>query len=99
MSTCSAVSANVDIKIILNEHAAMAYLAKYASKAETVEHSLKNIVKAIVTKADVAANTSTAIRSAIIRSVVMRDIGQGEGSRILMSGIHCESTLKYVHVS
>jgi hypothetical protein len=91
--------ANVDIQLILDSHAAMAYMVKYASKSEKCGSSLQSIIKSIVTKAEETDSIVSAIRSAVIKTVGHRDIGQGEASRILFSGNHCESTFKFVHVS
>ena len=70
-----------------------------ASKAERSGSSLQSIIKTIITKAEETKSTASAIRSAIIKTVDHRDIGQGEASRILFSGNHWESTFKFVHVS
>ena len=91
--------ANVDIQLILDAHAAMSYMVKYASKAERSGSSLQSIIKTIITKAEETNSTASAIRSALIKTIGHRDIGQGEASRILLSGNHCESTFKFVHVS
>ena len=80
--------ANVDIQLILDAHAAMSYMVKYASKAERSGSSLQSIIKTIITKAEETKSTASAIRSAIIKTVDHRDIGQGEASRILFSGNH-----------
>jgi hypothetical protein len=91
--------ANVDLQIILDAHVAITYMTKYAAKGEKAEGSLQNIVKTVVQSKYSTDNASTAIRSAIIRSVGNRDIGQGETSRILFSGHHCKSSLSFVTVS
>lgn len=91
--------ANVDMQIILDHYAAVNYMAKYATKAEQSGKSLQSLLKTIITNGKEGDKSSTALKSAIIRSVGQRDIGQGEASRILMSGHHCESTFLFVHVS
>lgn len=91
--------ANVDIQLILDPYAAINYMAKYASKSERSGNSLQSIIRTIIQKADDNDNTASAIRSAIIKSIGNRDIGQGETSRFLLSGHHCETTLKFVTAS
>jgi len=90
---------NTDCQIILDPHAAIAYMAKYATKAENASRSLQSIIKNIVSKADLTGSTVSALRSAMIHSVGHRDIGQGEASRILLSGHHCECTFTFAYVS
>ena len=70
--------ANVDLQLILDSHAAITYMTKYAAKGEKAGRSLQTIVKTVVQKGNATDNASTAIRSAIVRSVGNRDIGQGE---------------------
>ena len=91
--------ANVDLQIILDPHAAMAYMVKYATKGEKAGKDLRSTIRTIVNKADETDSVATTIRSSVIKSVGQRDIGQGECSRILFSGNHVESSFKYVYVS
>lgn len=91
--------ANVDFQIILDHHAAISYIAKYASKGEKAGTALQSIIKTTILKANSSDNTAKTLRSAIIKSIGNRDIGQGEASRILMSGHHCESSFQFTHVS
>jgi hypothetical protein len=91
--------ANVDLQLILDHHAAMNYMVKYASKQERSGNTLQQVIKTIINKADVTDNAGSAFRSSIIRSIGHRDIGKGEASRILFSGHHCESSFNYVNVS
>ncbi len=74
-------------------------MAKYASKSERSGNCLQSIIRTIIQKANDNDNTASAIRSAIIKSIGNRDIGQGETSRFLLSGHHCETTLKFVTAS
>ncbi|XP_046642682.1 uncharacterized protein LOC124327729 [Daphnia pulicaria] len=87
------------LQLILDHHAAMNYMVKYASKQERSGNTLQQVIKTIINKADVTDNAGSAFRSSIIRSIGHRDIGKGEASRILFSGHHCESSFNYVNVS
>jgi hypothetical protein len=49
--------ANVDIQIILEHHAAMDYMVKYAIKKECTGNTLQQVIKTIINKADVTNNT------------------------------------------
>jgi len=91
--------ANDDIQLILDPHAAITYMTHYATKAEKSGRSLQSIIKTITTKASSTDSVATAFKSAIIRSLGSRDIGQGECSRLLFSGHHCQSSLSFVTVS
>jgi len=90
---------NVDLQLILDAHAAITYMTKYAAKAEKSGRALQSIIKTVVSKKESTDSTTTAIRSAMIRSMGNRDIGHGECSRILFSGHHCESSFTFVTVS
>lgn len=91
--------ANVDLQLILDAHAAITYMTKYAAKAEKSGRALQSIIKTVVSKKESTDSTTTAIGPAMICSLGNRDIGHGEYSRILFSGHHCESSFSFVTVS
>jgi hypothetical protein len=92
--------ANVDMQIILDYHAALSYMVKYASKPEKSGRQLDAILRnAVNSSNDGQSSAASALRSVMIRTVDRRDIGAGETSRLLSKGNHCQSTFKYVRQS
>jgi hypothetical protein len=89
--------ANVDMQIILDQAAAVAYMVKYATKAEKAGSSLNDLYKSVIKFADENDNTITKLRSLMLKTVAgKRDIGQCEVCRLLNSEPLYSSTFKYV---
>jgi hypothetical protein len=55
--------ANVDLQMILDHHAEMNYMVKYASKQERSGNTLQQMIKKIINMADVTDNAGSAFRS------------------------------------
>jgi hypothetical protein len=89
--------ANFDMQIILDQAAAIAYMVKYATKAEKAGSSLNDLYKSVIKFADEKDNTITQLRSLMLKTVAgKRDIGQCEVCRLLNSEPLYSSTFKYV---
>jgi hypothetical protein len=69
--------ASLDLQIILDHHAAMNYMVKYASKQERSGNTLQQVIKTIINKNYVTDNADSAFLCSIIRSIGHRDIGKG----------------------
>jgi hypothetical protein len=91
---------NVDLQIILDQNAAIAYMVKYATKAEKAGSSLLEIYKTVILNAKDTDNPSTKLRSMVLQSVSgKRDIGQCEVCRLLSSEPLYSSTFEYINQS
>jgi hypothetical protein len=74
--TCHFWRGNVDMQIILDYHAAIAYMVKYATKSETAGHSLNQLFKDVVGPSSNDDNPQSKIRSIMIKSIAgKRDLG------------------------
>ena len=76
--------ANVDMQIILDQAAAIAYMVKYATKAEKAGSSLKDLYKSVILYSTEDDNAITKLRSLILKTG-KRDLGQCEVFGFLMS--------------
>ena len=86
--------ANVDMQIILDQAAAIAYLVKYATKSEKAGASLNDLYKSVIKFSDDNDNSITKIKSLMLKTVAgKRDIGQCEVCRLLNSEPLYSSTL------
>ena len=59
--------ANLDLLIILDHHAAINYMVKYATKQERTGNTLQQVIKTIIKMAEITDNTRSAFRSSINR--------------------------------
>ena len=89
----------MDLQLILDRHAAVAYMVKYASKGEQGGRSLLNIYRSVMQHAQDSDNPISKLRSLMIRSVDRRDVGGGEVSRMIFGGKHCQSSFVFVRQS
>jgi hypothetical protein len=91
---------NVDMQIILDQHACIAYMVKYTTKAEKAGSSLLDLYKTVINNAKEDDNPVTKLRSLMLQSVSgKRDIGQCEVCRLLSSEPLYSSTFEYVKYS
>ena len=67
--------ANCDIQLIIDHHACIEYIAKYASKAEKMSSIIKETFKSVVTEANDSSDAKRLIRKLIIKGVGERDMG------------------------
>ncbi len=56
----------------------MNHMVKYASKQQRTSNTCKQVIKTIISKADVTDNAGSAFRSSIIRFIGHCDVGKGE---------------------
>ena len=91
--------ANVDLQVILDYHAAIAYMVKYAAKAEKQGRNLMSLYRSVVAPALVEDRAMTKLRSLMIRTVGQRDIGAGEASRLVAGGNHYHSSFTFKNES
>lgn len=76
---CQNWCANVDMQIILDQEAEIAYMVKYATKAEKAGSSLTDLYKTIILNAKEDDYTLTKLRSLMLKTVTgKRDLGQCE---------------------
>ena len=76
--------ANVDLKPILSIHAALRYIAKYASKSEPQSKAFKEIFNQILNKSNHDEHSLTPIQKLLLSSVSERDISAQETCYILL---------------
>ena len=83
---CQNWCANVDMQIILDQAAAIAYMVKYATKAEKAGSSLTDLYRTVILNAKEDDNTLTKLRSLMLKTVTgKRDLGQCEVNTIKKS--------------
>jgi hypothetical protein len=88
---------NVDFQIILDQHAAISYMVKYAAKGEKSSSSLNELFKTVIFHAKEDDNAQTKIKSVMMKTVSgTRDLGRGEVSRLLFSDPLYHSSFEYV---
>ena len=77
---------NMDIQIILDQAAAINYMAKYISKGEKAGSGLNALYKSVLEHTCDEDNPTKKLRALMLKSVAgKRDLGQCEVSRLLMS--------------
>ena len=78
--------ANCDIQIIIDHHACVEYLAKYAAKSEPRSQKLKDIFNAVIKNTDLNDdNSAKAIRQVVMKSLGQRDFSAQETMHHLLS--------------
>jgi hypothetical protein len=91
---------NTDMQIILDEHAAISYMVKYAAKGEKAGSNLQEIYKTVIKHSKVEDNPISRLRALMLKTVSgKRDLGQCEVSRLLMAGNLYSSTFEYISQS
>ena len=80
------------LQIILDRHATVAYMVKYASNGEQSGRSLQNIFRSVMQKVQDSDNPVSKLRSQNVCCVDRRDVRGGEASIILFGGKHCHSS-------
>jgi hypothetical protein len=97
---CHTWRGNVDMQIILDHHAAVNYMVKYATKSEKAGTNYTQVMKDVIGRATEEENPQTKIRSIMLKSIAgKRDLGQCEVSRLLLSEPMYHSTFNYVNLS
>jgi hypothetical protein len=94
---CQNWRGNVDMQIILDQHAAINYMVKYATKGEKAGDSLSKLFYDIIGSSSEEDNPTTKLRSLMLKSIAgKRDIGQCEVSRLLFSDNMYHSSFSYI---
>jgi len=75
--------ANVDLKLILSIHAALQYIAKYASKAEPRSAAFSEILNQILSDSEPDDLILTPVQKLLLQSVAERDISAQETCHLL----------------
>lgn len=92
--------ANVDMQIILDHHAAVNYMVKYATKCEKAGNNFNQLFKDVMKNATDEDNPHSKIRSLMIKSIAgKRDLGQCEVTRLLLSEPLYHLKFNYVTLS
>ena len=91
--------ANCDIQVVIDYHACIQYMAKYASKPEPKSPMINNILKKILQTTDQTAQTSTVIKKLMIKTLGERDFSAQETMHQLLSLKFYSSTYKVFNVS
>ena len=90
---------NMDMQLILDHHAAVNYMVKYATKSEKAGNSFKQLYNDIIGTATEEDNPQSKLRSLMLRSIAgKRDLGQCEISRLLLSEPLYHSSFNYVNL-
>ena len=96
-TACHAWRGNMDMQLILDHHAAVNYMVKYATKSEKAGNSFKHLYNDIIGTATEEDNPQSKLRSLMLRSIAgKRDLDQCEISRLLLSELLYHSTFNYV---
>ena len=91
---------NIDMQLILDQAAAIAYIVKYATKALKAGSFLNDLYKSVIMFANEEDNTVTKLRTLMLKSVSgKRDLGQCEVCRLLISEPLYSSSFEYVQQS
>jgi hypothetical protein len=90
--------ANIDFQIIFDYHAAVTYMAKYASKAERQSNSAQRIFQTVIQNASDEDTVAGRMKSIMIRTTERRDAGVGETCRMLSGWVHCKTSFKFAKV-
>ena len=77
--------ANCDIQIIIDHHACVEYLAKYAAKGEPRSQQLKDTFNFVIKSADHDTNVKKAIKQLMMKSLGERDFSAQETAHHLLS--------------
>lgn len=77
--------ANCDIQVVIDYHACVEYLAKYASKGEPRSHVLKDTFSSIVRNCQKDTNPTKLIKKVIMKTLGQRDFSAQETMHHLMS--------------
>ncbi len=76
--------ANVDLKPVLSIHAALQYISKYASKAETRSAAFSKIFNEILSNSEAEDSSLSSIQKLILSSVAERDISAQETCHLIL---------------
>ena len=91
--------ANCDIKVVLDYHACVEYLAKYASKGEPRSPVMKLAFNSIVRNCNKNSNSTKVIKKVIMKSLGQRDFSVQETMHHLMSLKLVSSSFNVVPIS
>ena len=80
----------MDLQLILDRHAAVAYMVKYASKGEQSGKTLQNIYRSVMQNAQVSNNPVSKLIPLMIRCVDRRNVGGGGDTRMIYGGKRCQ---------
>ena len=91
--------ANSDIQLIIDYHACVEYLAKYASKAEKMSDITKDSFTSIVSTMDDQTDSKSVIKKLMMKGVGCRDMGIQEVMHNILSLKLCSSSFQVITVS
>lgn len=91
--------ANCDFQLIIDYHACVEYLAKYASKAEKMSAITKDSFTSIVSTIDDDSNAKSIIKKLMMKGVGCRDMGIQEVMHNILSLKLCSSSFQVFSVS
>ena len=76
--------ANVDVQAIVDIEDCVRYMTKYAAKAETTSQTAKQIFHSCINNHSLTSQTSSVIKSAMIKSIGERDFSAQETAHMLL---------------
>jgi hypothetical protein len=91
--------ANVDLKPILSIHAALQYVAKYASKSEPRSAAFSEIFNQILSNSNPDDPSLTSIQKLLLNSVSERDISAQEASHLIQNLLLYHSSRTFVSLN
>ena len=91
--------ANCDIQVIIDYHACVEYLCKYAAKGEPRSTILNDAFSGIMSSEDTIPNTAKAVKKIMIKSLGKRDYGAQETMHLLLSHKLHSSTFHVIPVN
>ena len=77
--------ANCDIQLVIDHHACIEYLAKYATKSEKMSSIARNAFVAVVSNLQETSSVESVVRKLMIKSVGERDMGRQEVMHQILS--------------
>ncbi|CAB4010748.1 ATP-dependent DNA helicase PIF1 [Paramuricea clavata] len=77
--------ANCDIQVILDHHACVEYLSKYAAKGESRSFSLDDAFNKVINSVNSDVDSAKAVKKIMIKTLGERDIGAQETMHLLLS--------------
>lgn len=91
--------ANCDIQVVIDYHACVEYLAKYASKGEPHYSVMKSAFNCIVCSCDIQSNPTKLIKKVIMKSLGQRDFSVQEAMHHLLSLKLVSSSFNVIPIS
>lgn len=91
--------ANCDIQVVIDYHACVEYLAKYAAKCESRSHLLKQALTTVVHNSQVSTDVVSIIKKTVMKTLGQRDFSAQETKHHLLSLKFISSSFNVLPIS